>query len=78
MCAAAAGQVAVEVLHGRGTITFGQLQPTGQTQLWRRRIVAEGYDVVFVLSSEWRLLFRNKDPGPHCAAMLTKLLKDYA
>ena len=68
----------MEVLQGRGSMTFGQLQPTGQTQLRRRRIVAEGYEVVFVLSSEWRLLFRKNEPGPHCAAMLTKLLKDYA
>ena len=73
-----AGLVAVEVLQGRGTITCGQLQPTGQTQMRRRRIVAEGYDVVFVLAGNWRLLFRHTDPAPHGAAMLTDLLKDYA
>ena len=59
-------------------MTFGQLQPSGQAQMRRRRIEAEGYDVVFVLSSDWRLLFREKDTRAACATMLKDLMKEYA
>ena len=78
MCIYILGLVAVEVLQGRGLMTFGQLQPRGEAQMRRRRIEAEGYDVVFVLASDWRLLFREKDTRAACAAMLKDLLKDYA
>lgn len=72
-----AGLVAVEVLQGRGDMTFGHLQPTGQVQMRRRRIEAEGYDVVSVLSSDWRLQFNKKDPSSVCYQMLKNLLKEY-